>query len=40
MLQIECYIYAEVDGGWAQENDDDAENAISCTVLWFSKLQI
>lgn len=47
---IECYINADFFGEWAQVNDDNAKNIISCTgyvsmfsgwpVLWCSKLQM
>ena len=46
---IECYVDANISGGWAQVDADNPENVMSCTgyvitytvcpVLWCSKLQ-
>ena len=46
---IECYVYANFSGGWAQADSNNAENFMSRTLyvimsaefplLWYSKLQ-
>ena len=46
---IECYVYADFSGGWAQSDSDNVENSMSrtgyvityagCPVLWCSKIQ-